>query len=260
MTEKEKAALFSRKIDEILAGSDNSLNAATVPYGDTRDLETARLLTGIDLSDESRVRQTLKERLLGMDAEASLPTRLKTPVSAWTPLPVAIGFVILIFVLLPSGRQGGRLDTPADGTAATAPDSSSIPDMRFRPPEYLPPGYSLHEVAVSPNYGGFLVVFTNGQGSKIELDMVKGGSTVFPDLYQTAGAASPARSSDGSAPGFQTQTIGLGMDSTAWLEYSQGTYRWNSDGFAFTLRGPDVSRDEAAKIARSLNEMLRKAR
>lgn len=139
------------------------------------------------------------------------------------------------------GAFGGNVAEGADPTvryyASAESAQKANPDLRICQPGYLPLGYWLHGVLLTPPDG---VILTYGN--------LAAGDIV---LVETPVSGQKSVGAFTNAP---VEAMTLNGQQAAWIETTAGqnSLTWEADGVSYTVGGIGLSRDEAIRIAQSL--------
>jgi len=119
MDEKDLADRFSREVDDLLQERQTGFVQPPLPGEYRQALDLARALTAVDLSGESRVRQTLRHRLLNrLDGREGWSLRKEFPMPVFSlhrHPAVILTVVALLTVLVVTLAWPGALTTAAQG-------------------------------------------------------------------------------------------------------------------------------------------------
>ena len=144
------------------------------------------------------------------------------------------------------GRFGFQLASDSDAVArrfSTLEEARESVPFGLRRPGYLPEGYALREVLVAP--GGASFLFYESPKGNIILVQISVG--VDPGAADGRGSVAAVQVLTSGA----IESVFLNGMPAGWVQ-GHGLM-WEADGISYTVGGPDLSLDEAIRVAESLD-------
>jgi len=164
------------------------------------------------------------------------------------------GWDVALFPGFGVGGNGLPGTDPAVESVADLEEAQELILFHLRAPGYLPEGYTLREIKLAPIWtGAGALLFTSNPNAFM---FYEGPGPLVVIVQQPVG---PQSSSDpnvavGQVVGFATngtlEEVNLDGRTAAWMD--DRILMWEDDGVSYVVGGPDLSLDEAIRIAESL--------
>jgi hypothetical protein len=171
-----------------------------------------------------------------VDPEQTAPPAVQTEVAGWTPTVEGNLRIVLEddhwSICTAISCSGGNIPPGYEATIRrynTVAEAQTDFVFTLKQPAYLPAGYTLREVMLSPTRD--YVYFYDGPESEIVLFAFGGGSTTG-----TSGSL---------------DEVEVNGQPAAWVNGNMLV--WDADGCSFSLEGLDLTLDQAIRIAESLH-------
>jgi hypothetical protein len=145
------------------------------------------------------------------------------------------------------GGFGGNVPPGTDTSVRSVTDfeeAQALTPFHLRAPHYLPPGYSLREIKLTPSNGG-VFLFYGGAGHDIILIQ----TLVGPQPGDSPNESSTVKSGYTTTSG-SLEEVDLNSHPAAWI--NDRALAWEADSISYTLGGLDLDLEEAIRMATSL--------
>lgn len=272
----DQAERFNIKLDELLQGNNPDMSGE-----DGELLQLAALLAQTDYSDQSRIRHTLRTRLL---------TRSKrvTTMNFWQSkrflTSLAAALLLVMFLTVPPLRtlaqdvitQIGQILFVREETRAEILDGQIAPTIEntdFQPfgvesvevlsqltgfhpfvPAYLPEGYSMTSRFVPPTgENGEIVTDYTKEDDVLHISQVRYNPSWSQPEWAVGDAAPRQVSVRGVTGTYVEQApIGARRVNGRFESYGVNILTWEEDGFRFIIQSASLNLDELMQVAESL--------